>query len=120
MMHGFKLLAKMKGLRGTIFDVFGYTTERKEERALIAEYEHFMDVVSKHVGSGKMTDESYQLCVELLNIPDMIRGFGPVKEKNIKKARAQAALLLRKIDYVSGSKGDGDKTSSQNNDKKAA
>lgn len=102
MMQGFKLLAKFKGLRGTPFDIFGYSHERKEERELIKEYEHFMDVVRAHLASGTADVESYVICTELLSIPDQIRGFGPVKEKNLKKARAQAALLLRKLEYISG------------------
>jgi indolepyruvate ferredoxin oxidoreductase len=94
MINGFKLLKKFKFLRGTALDPFGYHPERKEERKLIAEYEHFMDVVEEYLNS-----ENYSLCVELLSSPDMVRGFGPVKEDSVKKARAHQAILLRRIKH---------------------
>lgn len=92
MMAAFRILAKLKFLRGTKFDIFGYHHDRKVERALIAEYEATMDLVLAKLGNGNR-----DICLELLNLPDMIRGYGPVKEDNIKKAKGQKQALLVKL-----------------------
>lgn len=92
MMRALGLLAKLKGLRGTPFDIFGYHKDRREERALITEYEQLIKTVMDNVAS-----DNIELCAEILNIPDMIRGYGPVKEANIEKARALKAELLEQL-----------------------
>ena len=89
MMHAFGVLAKFKGLRGTKLDIFGYSEERRRERALIAEYETLV----QEVLSG-LTENNIALAVELLSVPAMIRGFGPVKERNMVKAKQTEAQLL--------------------------
>ena len=89
MLQLFKGLAKLKFLRGTMFDVFGYTTERRDERALIADYEKTVaDVLSK------LSPETRQAAELLLSTPDEIRGYGHVKEAAIEKARALHAERL--------------------------
>ncbi|MEM9879732.1 MAG: indolepyruvate ferredoxin oxidoreductase family protein [Pseudomonadota bacterium] len=82
MLPAFKVLAKLKGLRGTRLDVFSYTQERRDERALIAEYEAKIADVLSQLSAHNAADAQ-----ALLNVPDMIRGYGPVKEANILKAR---------------------------------
>ncbi len=99
MLSALSVLAKFKGLRGTRFDPFGYHHDRKQERALIAEYEGFMDVVAANLSA-----DTYALCVDLLSTPDDIRGFGPVKEGNIKKTRAKQAILMRRITHTPAQK----------------
>lgn len=87
----FKTLASLKGLRGTALDIFGYTSERKMERALITEYETTMDKVL-----ADLTSEKLSLACEIADVPDMIRGFGPVKESNVAlAAKAKAELMAR-------------------------
>lgn len=93
MLKAFSLMAKMRGLRGTPFDIFGYTTERKMERALIIRYEQDVDLVL-----SKLTKENLDTAIELLSIPDHIRGYGPVKEENAKKADNMRAELLEKFE----------------------
>ncbi|TCR66970.1 indolepyruvate ferredoxin oxidoreductase [Bosea sp. BK604] len=92
MMGAFGLLAKLKGLRGTRFDLFGYTKERKTERQLIADYEALLDEIL-----AKLTPENHALCVALAAIPEKIRGFGHVKERHLKAAKAEEAELLAKL-----------------------
>tara|TARA_R110002124_G_scaffold233406_1_gene398793 strand:+ start:178603 stop:182100 length:3498 start_codon:yes stop_codon:yes gene_type:complete len=94
MMHGFKILAKMKALRGTPFDVFGYHQARKDERALIKHYEALVDTVL-----AKLSPETVDTCIELLNLPDMIKGYGPVKDENIEKYYQCHAELLSALEY---------------------
>ncbi|WP_295797909.1 indolepyruvate ferredoxin oxidoreductase family protein [uncultured Microbulbifer sp.] len=88
-MHkAFGVLAKLKFLRGTALDIFGYTAERKMERALIAEYEQLVDEVV-----GKLNADNHGAAIELLNYPDRIRGYGLIKDANVEEAagfRAQA------------------------------
>jgi indolepyruvate ferredoxin oxidoreductase len=86
----FPLLARMKRLRGTKLDVFGYHPERKAERALISEYEATLATVLEHLAPAK-----HAMAVELASIPDLIRGFGPVKTANITKAKAHEAELIK-------------------------
>ncbi len=82
------LLAKGKRLRGTPLDFFGRTAERKAERALIADYEARMEKALAALMPGNLA-----LVAAYASVPDMIRGFGYVKEGNIKKAQARYAEL---------------------------
>jgi len=85
----FRLLAGLKGLRGTAFDPFGYTAERKQERALIGEYEALIDEVL-----GGLKASNHEIAVKLASVPDDIRGYGHVKEAHLVKARRKQADLL--------------------------
>ncbi len=89
MFGAFKLLAKFKFLRGGRLDVFGYTKERRVERRLISEYEK----VVGELLSGLSAD-NHALAVRIASIPEDIRGYGHVKERNIKQATAKQAELL--------------------------
>jgi indolepyruvate ferredoxin oxidoreductase len=83
MMTGFKLLAKFKGLRGTQLDLFGYTEERKMERALRDTYLENLGRIARELTAG-----NHALAVEIAKVPDEIRGFGHVKEAAAAKAKA--------------------------------
>ena len=89
MQRAFGVLAKFKGLRGTAFDVFGYTAERRTERALVAEYRALVDELL-----GALTVERLADAVALAALPDEIRGYGHVKERNLEKVRAKWAEQL--------------------------
>ena len=84
LIHGFRVLAKLKGLRGTIWDIFGKTAERKQERLLIEDYFSLMETVF-----SKLTRDNHGAAVELASIPEKIRGYGHVKEKAIIEAKSQ-------------------------------
>ena len=88
MMGVFRLLARMRFLRGTILDIFGHSADRRLERDLIAGYEkdvaHILSVLSPL---------TLDTAIELLSLPDRIRGFGPVKEKAVTDAKARYAQL---------------------------
>jgi len=88
----FKLLAAMKGLRGTAFDLFGYSEDRKVERRLIAEYETLLDELL-----AGLTPANHALAVALAGGPDQIRGYGPVKAASIVTAKAKEADLLARF-----------------------
>ena len=89
MWSAFKLLAKLKGLRGTALDVFGYTAERKMERALVAEYRDTIETLLPQLDAA-----SYAVAVELAALPEQIRGFGHVKEKAVAEYRVRRQELL--------------------------
>jgi len=89
MMSAFRVLAKLKGLRGTAFDLFGRTVERRTERGLIAEYQQ---TVAQLLAG--LTRENHALAVEIASIPEEIRGYGHIKAKSIAAARAKQAQLL--------------------------
>jgi indolepyruvate ferredoxin oxidoreductase len=82
MLPAFRVLSKLKFLRGTAFDVFGYTHERKTERQLIADYEKQLDVIL-----NGLTSSTLPLAIELASIPEHIRGYGHVKEAHLAKAK---------------------------------
>ncbi|WP_038466394.1 indolepyruvate ferredoxin oxidoreductase family protein [Candidatus Odyssella acanthamoebae] len=77
MMSAFKLLSKFKFLRGTVFDIFGYSTERQLERQWIKDYRKTID----HVLASVTKDKIDQACA-LMELPQKIRGYGHVKEQN--------------------------------------
>jgi indolepyruvate ferredoxin oxidoreductase len=84
----FRLLANMRGLRGTPFDIFGHSADRKLERDLIAGYEKDVATVLK-----LLSPLTIDTAIELLSLPDRIRGYGPVKEKSVQDAKARYAQL---------------------------
>ena len=92
MLRGFKILAKMKCLRGTLFDPFGRTAERRMERALIAQFEADMKVVL-----SKADPQTMEAVLALAELPLSIRGFGMVKEANERKAAKRREELLSVI-----------------------
>jgi indolepyruvate ferredoxin oxidoreductase len=89
MWSAFKLLARFKGLRGGAFDVFGYTAERKMERALIGEYRQMVEALVASLDAG-----NHAAAVELAGLPEQIRGFGHVKEKAVAEFHARKQELL--------------------------
>ncbi|MGD9865154.1 MAG: indolepyruvate ferredoxin oxidoreductase family protein, partial [Pseudodonghicola sp.] len=89
MLGPLKLLARMKGLRGTPLDLFGYSAERRMERALIKQFERDMKEVLP-----KVAPETRDIAVALALLPLQIRGFGPVKAANEVKAAKRREELL--------------------------
>jgi indolepyruvate ferredoxin oxidoreductase len=92
MMRAFRLLAKMRVLRGTAFDIFGHSADRRLERDLIAGYER--DVA--HVLAA-LSPLNLDTAIEILSLPDRIRGYGPVKEKSVQDAKARYAQLAKDL-----------------------
>ncbi len=92
MMTGFRLLARLKGLRGTWADPFGRTAERRAERALIAEYEQTVERLL-----GSLARGNHALAVEIASLPEEIRGYGHIKEKSIGAARRKQESLLARF-----------------------
>jgi indolepyruvate ferredoxin oxidoreductase len=92
MLNGFKMLAKLKGLRGGPLDIFGKTDERRHERQLIVDYVNLVDEIGK-----KLAPANHAVAVQLARVPDEIRGYGHVKERNLKAAKETEAQLLKEF-----------------------
>ncbi len=90
MMSAFGLLARLRFLRGTAFDIFGYAAERKRERQLIADYETTLNELL-----GKLNHGNHELAVAIASIPEHIRGYGHIKDAHLEKAKAEEEALLR-------------------------
>ncbi|WP_425493307.1 indolepyruvate ferredoxin oxidoreductase family protein [Hoeflea prorocentri] len=84
MLPAFHVLARMKRLRGTVFDPFGYGHDRRVERGLIVWFEDIVDKGLRHV-----TADNAQAWCELFELPMHIRGYGPVKEDAIAKVKTR-------------------------------
>ena len=84
MLSGFKVLKHLKGLRGSPLDIFGYSEERRTERALIGEYRATVDAVLEG-----LTSDNHALALELARMPEQIKGFGHVKARNLAAARSK-------------------------------
>jgi indolepyruvate ferredoxin oxidoreductase len=85
----FKLLAKLKGLRSTPLDPFGYTQERKTERALIREYEETVERLL-----AALTPQNHAAAIQIASLPEEIRGYGHIKLKSVTSARKKRDELL--------------------------
>ncbi len=92
----FRLLAKLKFLRGTPFDFFGQTKDRRTERRLIADYEYLLGEICEFLTPG-----NHRFAVGLAAIPEKIRGYGPVKQRHLDAAKAEEAALREQ--FLSGS-----------------
>jgi indolepyruvate ferredoxin oxidoreductase len=92
MMKGFRLLAALKGLRGTALDVFGYSGERRFERALLAQYEQDLDLIR-----NALTADKVEAAAALASVPSLIRGYGHVKRASADTASGERARLLKRL-----------------------
>ena len=92
MMGAFRLLSRLRGLRGSALDVFGYTAERRTERALIAHYRDTLAALLPRLSAANLPQ-----MVALAAIPEDIRGYGHVKERHLKAAREKEAALLAEL-----------------------
>jgi indolepyruvate ferredoxin oxidoreductase len=90
MAMGFQVLAKLRGLRGTPLDVFGRSEERRTERALIGEYRASIEEVLP-----RLAVDNHALALEIAAVPEQIKGYGHVKERNLAAARPRWDALLR-------------------------
>jgi indolepyruvate ferredoxin oxidoreductase len=97
-LKAFALLAKFRFLRGTAFDLFGYTAERKTERRLISDYEQLLEELLE-----RLTPANHHVAVALATIPEKIRGYGPVKQRHLAAAKAEEAALREQ--FRSGASG---------------
>ncbi|MBE8596511.1 indolepyruvate ferredoxin oxidoreductase family protein [Xenorhabdus sp. BG5] len=87
-----RFLAACKSLRGTVFDIFGYQEERKQERNLLLEYERLIDFLIE-----KMERNNLATCLQLAELPDQVRGFGHVKQKAMKRMLESKEALLKTL-----------------------
>jgi indolepyruvate ferredoxin oxidoreductase len=87
--NAFGWLARLRRLRGTRLDPFGYTEERRMERRLIIEYEHTIAELLAALGP-----ENHHLAVELALLPERMRGYGHVKQQNVDAAEKRKEELL--------------------------
>jgi len=85
----FALLARLRRLRGTAFDPFGRSAERRMERRLIADYEADVERLLDALDARRLP-----LATQIASIPEEIRGFGHVKERNLKAALARRQELF--------------------------
>jgi indolepyruvate ferredoxin oxidoreductase len=92
MLKAMGVLAKFRRLRGTPLDVFGYTHERRTERQLIREFEGRIEEIVAKLNAG-----NHATAIGLAGIPQKIRGFGHIKDRNLKAAKAEEADLLAKF-----------------------
>ncbi len=92
MLNAFKVLAKLRVLRGTWLDPFGHSEERKLEQALISEYERSIGQLLDALDIG-----NYETALAIAELPEQIRGYGHVKEKAVERARAQERQLRERM-----------------------
>jgi len=93
MMTAFGVMAKLKGLRGGPLDIFGYSAERRMERALIGEYRDTVGALLSKLDAGNLSQ-----AVAIASIPEDIRGYGHVKERHLRAAKAKEAALIAAFD----------------------
>ena len=93
MLLPFRLLAKLKFLRGSAFDVFGYSVERKHERRLVDDYEASVSSIVT-----RLKPENIGAAIALARVPEKIRGYGHVKEASIAASELVAVKLTTEFE----------------------
>ena len=88
MLRWFGLLAKMRFVRGTAFDIFGKTDERKMERQLIADYEASVEKLLAGLNA-----ENHSYAIQIASMPEHIRGYGHVKLRHLEDVKANEEAL---------------------------
>jgi indolepyruvate ferredoxin oxidoreductase len=89
MLKAMRLLAKFRGLRGSLLDPFARTADRKLDRQLIADYERIVDEIV-----AGLKPSNFDTAVELAGLPEQIRGFGHIRERYLANAKKREAALL--------------------------
>ena len=92
MQTAFRLLAPLKSLRGGVLDVFGYSAERRQERALAQEYWLAIESMLPKLDAGNR-----DAALAFARLPEQIRGFGHVKARHLAAARSQWTVLLEQF-----------------------
>ena len=92
MLKAFAVLAKLRWLRGTPLDIFGYAQERRQERQLIKDYEILLGELLEQLSPDK-----HALAVKLTSLPEHIRGYGHVKQRHIEQTRQRETQLLEQL-----------------------
>ncbi|HLX43054.1 MAG TPA: indolepyruvate ferredoxin oxidoreductase family protein [Bryobacteraceae bacterium] len=87
-----RMLAGLKFVRGSMFDIFGYSAHRRTERALIAWYRGLIEQLI-----GRVNEENLPKALEIAALPDQIRGFEQIKEENIAKVKKLADEKLAEL-----------------------
>ncbi len=95
MLKAFGVLKKLKFLRGTPLDIFGYNADRRTERQLITDYEALLTTIM-----ADLTPANHHVAVALASIPEKIRGYGPVKQRHLDAAKAEEAALREQLRTV--------------------
>jgi indolepyruvate ferredoxin oxidoreductase len=93
MLHAFNLLRRLKFLRGTIFDPFAHSAERRLDRQLLANYEADVELILRRLASGD--EETLNTALELASLPEQIRGFAHIRAAAAERAGEQRAALRR-------------------------
>ncbi|SIS61211.1 indolepyruvate ferredoxin oxidoreductase family protein [Neptunomonas antarctica] len=93
----FRLLARMKSLRGTPLDIFAWSEDRRLEQQIIRDYEADMTLIEKALLVNDANHGIYSAAQQLAELPGMIRGYGPVKEANYHKAQEKRQLLQAQL-----------------------
>ena len=92
MMTGFRVLSKIKALRGTPLDIFGYSAHRRFERSLIGQFEADLDLICRELQPHRL-----DAAVALASVPMTIRGYGHIKEANAERAAAERTRLVERF-----------------------
>jgi indolepyruvate ferredoxin oxidoreductase len=92
MLRAFRMLARLRRLRGTVLDPFGFTEDRKLDRRLLADYER---LVGELIAS--LRPSNHALAVELASLPDHIRGYGHIRKRHAEHAKRREARLLEEF-----------------------
>ena len=89
MLTAMRTLAKLRSVRGTALDIFGYTAERRAERALVSTYQVCIDGLLEN-----LTADNLSLAVEIASMPEQVSGYGHIKEKALHEYEARQQVLL--------------------------
>jgi indolepyruvate ferredoxin oxidoreductase len=92
MLKAFDVLSRFKFLRGTAFDPFGRSLERRQERELIASYVSDIELIMQH-----LSEKNRHTALSLARLPERIRGYGHVKESAMKAAALQAVRMRQSL-----------------------
>ncbi len=92
MMPLFSVLARFKGLRGSAWDIFGYTSERRQERELLEQFRSDLDEILE-----KLSEDKLPVAIELVGLIEQVRGFGHVKDAAIAQYQVRRERLLKKF-----------------------
>jgi indolepyruvate ferredoxin oxidoreductase len=89
MLKAMTVLARLRFLRGSVLDIFGYSAERKADREVLAQYRSMIDTLLNDLTTDRLT-----LATDIANLPDQLRGYGHIREQSLQEYESHRLQLL--------------------------
>jgi len=94
----FRLLGALRGIRGSVLDIFSYSDERRAEQRALADYENMLENIAARLSAGSCDIAAYNAAVDMVSVAEVIRGFGPVRTSHMAEAESKRSAAEQRFE----------------------